>query len=1224
MTPTPHEPSSREQRVNEAIGKPTEQPASDLNEQTLAFQERGVPSPNVVIRYFGDYELLQEIARGGMGVVFKARQVSLNRTVAVKMILAGSFAGPEDVERFHIEAQAAAKLDHPGIVPIYEVGQHEGQHYFSMGFVDGRSLAARMAEGPLAAREAAEIVRAVSGAVQYAHELGVIHRDLKPANILLDRRGTPRVTDFGLAKLTESGSDLTGTGQVLGTPSYMPPEQAAAKVSAVGALSDVYSLGAILYGLLTGRPPFQAATPVETLLQVRQQEPVSPRQLNPAIPLDLDTIVLRCLDKSPQRRYASARALKDELNRFLEGRPILARRVGRVERFWRWCRREPVVASLVAAVAFALIAGTSVSAYFAMKERERANSEANMATKNGELAAEKGKLAEENGALAENNKRLFKSERDERTRTQTQLRIATAEKLAALSHATRPQSPELSVALAVESGLAARSNDEGLLPASHQSLLDSLSVIGGRPLVGHHAPITNVEISPDGRWIVTASQDNTVRLWDLTAANPATNSRVLFGELGWSAAAVSPDSHWIVTADLSLRLWDLTAKDPAATHRVLNGGQADIMRLAITPDCRWVVAGEFNGSALVWDLTDPDARPRLLTGHQKQVECLTVSADSRWLATGGGDSTVRVWDLLADDPGSNPRLLTGHTDQVSSLAISSDGHQLVTGSYDTTARVWDLVAADAEPRVLEHPQVVWCVGISPDGRWIVTGSDQARVWNLTAEGPAGEPRLLTGHQNAVRTVAFSRDSATVVTGSWDKTAIVWDMTQTAPTVKAVLAGHSAEIDSVAISPDCRWIVTGARDHAARVWDLTGERFAGNPRVLRVERPHIQDVAISPDGHWLVTGSEEARVWDLKAANPAANPRALAGYRGMIQGIAISPDSRSVAAVCDDHIARVWNLAPDEQDRQPRVLAGHEALILDVEISPDGRWVVTGSADKTVRVWDLGADESTTKPRVLGGHESTVRSVAISPDSRRVVAVAGSAYVWDLSSDEPTAPLVLADDGPVPMIQCAAFSPEGRWVVAGSADKTAHLWDLAAPQPTAKPRLLKGHQNGIYAVAFSTDGRTLVTGSADNTARVWDLAAEDPAATSNILSGHLAIIRTIAVTSDDRWLVTGSDDRTVRIWDLAAPNPGATARILRGHASSVNGVKIVPDGRLIVTWSYDRTARIWRWQWDDLVELAGDVARNLDGAEWNEYFSGKPYHKTFRDLPIPGAPHSAPD
>ena len=307
------------------------------------------------IYYLGDYELLAEIARGGMGVVYKAGQISLNRIVAVKMILAGQLATQADHDRFHAEAEAAALLDHPNIVPIFEVGEHEGQHYFSMGYVDGPSLSARLAEGPLPAKEAATLVATVAEAVEYAHRQGVIHRDIKPSNILIDSKGRPRVTDFGLAKRVDSVSDLTATGQILGTPSYMPPEQAAGQIHAIGPAADVYALGAVLYAALTGRPPFQAATPLETLKKVIEREPVALRQLNAAVPRNLETIVLKCLEKSVPRRYATAQTLALDLRRYHEGRPVLARPVSRWERAWRWCRRNPVVAGLSAAAVLLMV-----------------------------------------------------------------------------------------------------------------------------------------------------------------------------------------------------------------------------------------------------------------------------------------------------------------------------------------------------------------------------------------------------------------------------------------------------------------------------------------------------------------------------------------------------------------------------------------------------------------------------------------------------------------------------------------------------------------------------------------------------------------------------------------------------------------------------------------------------------------------------------------------------
>lgn len=310
---------------------------------------------------FGDYEILEKIAQGGMGIVYKARQSKLNRIVALKRIRSADLADADQIRRFYAEAEAAAKLNHPGIVPVYDVGEVVGEHFFSMAFVDGESLSDRVKrDGPLQGQDAARCLQQAADAVQVAHDAGIVHRDIKPANLLIDRDDKVQVTDFGLAKLQQSDSELTREGQVLGTPAYMPPEQADGRHDHVGEAADIYSLGATLYFLLTGRPPFQAATLPETLKQVIENEPVAPRKLDPSIPKDLETICGKCLRKVSPQRYASARELAEDLRRWLQGEPIQARPVGRVEQAWMWCKRKPVVAGLTAAIILGVVIGTAV------------------------------------------------------------------------------------------------------------------------------------------------------------------------------------------------------------------------------------------------------------------------------------------------------------------------------------------------------------------------------------------------------------------------------------------------------------------------------------------------------------------------------------------------------------------------------------------------------------------------------------------------------------------------------------------------------------------------------------------------------------------------------------------------------------------------------------------------------------------------------------------------
>jgi eukaryotic-like serine/threonine-protein kinase len=655
------------------------------------------------IFYVGDYELLEELGRGGMGVVHKARQVSLNRTVAVKLILDSRLVSEADIRRFHNEAEAAANLQHPNIVAVYEVGVHEGQHYDSMAYVEGKTLAALIREGPLPAAQAARYIREIAGAVHYAHQQGTRHRDLKPSNILIDLEDQPHITDFGLAKRVSDDSSLTTSGAVLGTPSYISPEQAQSKQEDIGPLTDVYALGATLYAALAGRPPFQSASVMDTFQQVIHTPPVSPRALNPAVPVDLETICLKCLEKEPGRRYGSAQEVADDLQRYLDGKPVLARPVGRMERATKWIRRNKGLSAGLAAAVMALLFGTVVATWQAVEARIAAQHEA------------------QQRKIAENEKK-----------TADTARASVLPRLYA-AHLT----------------LAKEAWNEGDVWQTLEFLREWIPKSGQEDLRGfewhylwrccHSARLTvegslrgvvnsnifrGVALSPDGQHVAHATGNCTVVVRDV---NTGAEVHVLkTPHVFIPSLAYFPDGHCLAAVN-----WEIASPYACAAATVWD---------VVTGKEIYTVSLDFEESGSPFNSYQVAFNPNGLEFA---------------FASGGGSNAKKPWKVtvVAARTGKTIRTLTGKTiptvpgvDAVQCLSFSPDGQRIALATCYSGLTVLD-AENGKELLTIPHPSGIRGVAFSPDGKRLASacGDGRVMVWDassaknllsLTATDPA--------------------------------------------------------------------------------------------------------------------------------------------------------------------------------------------------------------------------------------------------------------------------------------------------------------------------------------------------------------------------------------------------------------------------------------------------------------------------------------------------------
>ena len=1061
------------------VDLPCKSPSPDDPQQTLPVEQtldeapakprKGGPRPDTV----PGYEIISELGRGGMGVVYKARHIQLKRLVALKMILAGSHASPQDLARLRGEAEAVARLRHPNIVQIHEVGELNGLPYLSLEYVSGGSLADKLDGTPLPPLAAAMLVERLARAMHHAHEENIIHRDLKPGNVLLEPPkssdatinldssgfgsdtsfGVPKITDFGLAKNLGGESNVTGSGAIVGTPSYMAPEQAAGKAELISPRTDVYALGALLYECLTGRPPFRAATAMDTILQVMSEDPVPPTQLQPNAPRDLETIAMKCLQKEPERRYASALALAEDLCAYRDGRPIAARPVSFGERAVKWARRRPAIAALLALVVLVSVVGFS------------------LVTWQWQIATT---------ALDDTEKAL---------RSEEEQRIAKGHALEAREEALRDAKVSLyfnRIALAERDWAA---NDVvgvlKLLEAAPRALrhwewhyLSCLCRSGRFTLPGKDA----VAVSPDGK-LIASPTDRDVTVWQLGDKSQrwvleSAASRV-------NQLAFSPDSQRLagVSDDGAARVWDMASGKVLHTLKKAakenESAALPVRAVAFSPDHKLLATAGDDDAITLWDART-GKEGRTLTGHTSTVTGLAFSPDSRTLASSSKDQTVRLWDLAASQ---DPRTLHGHQALVSGVAFRPDGKQLASSSEDTTVRLWDVATAQEVRTLRGHPGAVNCVTYSNQNQLASASGDylkpgDVRLWDANTGEQKATFRWPT---QEITGLAFTGDGKQLASAD-QKSVIVWDATNDLESRS--LRGHKEVVMACAFSPTAPLVASGGEDWVVKVWDLATEQLlhecAGHTATVNA-------IAWTPDGQRIVTASDD-RTIKVFENGTGKTLFTLRGHTVGVLSIAVSPDGKTLASAASTPEAagevKLWDLRD-----------GKELKTLDtgwvrtLAFSPDGRQLAGGvERPFRVAVWDVADGKEL---RSLTGFYQPISAVAYSADGRWLAASGGSKKegiikLWDAVSGEEHDPIRTRTG----RIGSIAFSSDGQRLAAASWDHTPKIFDPKSGQDVLT---LRGHTDGVTGVAFSPDNGRIASASRDKTVRLWNATTMPPPA-----------------------------------------------------------------------------------------------------------------------------------
>jgi WD40 repeat protein/tRNA A-37 threonylcarbamoyl transferase component Bud32 len=1192
------------QELQEAIqvGPPPLPAMTTIQAETISEFER-VPDSVSDAAYptVPGYEILEVLGRGGMGVVYKARDLKLKRVVALKMILSGDHAGRRERDRFKAEAEAVARLQHPNIVQIYEVGEHDGKPFLSLEYCAGGSLNQMLAGTPVAPREAAQLVQTLCGAIHAIHQAQLIHRDLKPANILLQSADSrwqvqkhptvsdrpaisnlqsliPKITDFGLAKMLDDAGQ-TQSGAIVGTASYMAPEQAGGKNKDLGPSADIYALGAILYELLTGRPPFRASTVLDTVMQVVSDEPIPPSQLQRRTPCDLETICLKCLHKQPGRRYASAADLAADLGRYLGGEPILARRVGRVERAAKWVRRNKGLSAVLSIPILALLLGAvaatfyGIAWYFEVREAEEKERD----------RAERLVYAD----ILERAQREFESKHVEKA-------------LALLEECPKRQRNwEHRYLLSRFWGkhdwfefqrISAAVSNVRFSPDGKQLI----SVIGipliGLPLnsvvvwdVGTGQQVSKLEdpntlinracFSPDGKRIASLGglppRSGIVAIWDAATGRQILNRQTDVGEL--ADITFSPDGKHLAWAGGDMRNAAVVKiADAATAEDVLDlKGHGNLVRaVCFSPDGQRLASASDDQTVKVWD-TSTGREVHTLWGHRTSVTKVCFDPHGRRLASAGQDGAIKVWDV-ATAREVNSFKMDGVMNEVMDMRFSPDGNRFVAVGGNKVAHLWDAVTGHE----LLNFTIGNSVSFSPDGNRLAVGfNDTIKVWiarqelfenhldfrlarargfielGLSDRAEADIAQALTLPADDPRPwMAHARFLAQ--RGDREQAAVFRDKAR--PLIEPFLAKNADagnEIINLLLDK------TRSDADAALAMKLLGD----DPRWCM---NHAQLLQRQGDAKLAAEFKDKARtlIGPFLTRNPQLAdglvPRLPAlfipsGHSGPITSVAVSADNRRFLTGGFDNTVRVFDI-PNLQ--YLRHMSGHKDVVWAVAISADGRRALTGSQDKTVRLWDV---EENKVLQCFEGHQQVVSSVALFRDGRALSTCWDhTVRCWDAESGKELWRLKFAAP-----ITSLALSKDERSALLGSTDGIVRLWDLDGRKEI---RQFPGPTGQIEGLAVSADGQRAVTASydPDKAVRLFDLTLGKEL---RRFIGHTDKIDCVAFSPDGRLIASSGMDKTIRLWEIET---GREICRFVGHIGRVRSVAFSPDGRQLFSCGFD--------------------------------------------------------